>query len=150
MKAYWVIGIVMAKGLWGRAEGCGVDVCVIPVLMPGGMLLDARLRATQMFREIGVNLRIRMGRPAHDPGDTCGDPIVVEFEDAIGYRGHAGALAYARPYEESGACIHVFLDRVLQLGREPAFSNALRAHVMVHEITHVLEGIDRHSAEGVP
>jgi hypothetical protein len=28
MKAYWVIGIVMAAGLCAHAEGCGVDVYV--------------------------------------------------------------------------------------------------------------------------
>jgi hypothetical protein len=56
-------------------------------------------------------------------------------------------LAHAAPFREIGTCIHVFLDRVLlHLNREPAFSNALLAHVMVHGITHVLE---QHSAEGV-
>jgi hypothetical protein len=38
---------------------------------------------------------------------------------------------------------------LVYLDRGQAFSNALLAHVMAHEITHVLEGIDRHSSEGV-
>jgi hypothetical protein len=61
MNPYWVIGIVMAAGLQVQAQECGVNVYVIAgVAMPGSMLLDARLRATRMFREIGVNLRVRM------------------------------------------------------------------------------------------
>jgi hypothetical protein len=152
MKAYWLIGIVMAAGLRAQPQDCGVDVyLVIAAPIPDGMLLDARLKATAMFREIGVNVRMRMGIPPRDPIQACGSPIVVKFENAAGYPAATNALASATPYKESGACIHVFIDRVrLQLGRElPAFSNALLAHVMVHEITHVLEKIARHSGEGV-
>jgi hypothetical protein len=54
------------------------------------------------------------------------------------------ALAFARPYEGT---IVVFLDRVQALNRNGVRS--AMAHVLVHEITHVLEGIDRHSATGI-
>jgi hypothetical protein len=46
----------------------------------------------------------------------------------------------------------VFIDRVLMnLSKHgvPALPNGLLCHVIVHEITHVLENIDRHSAEGI-
>lgn len=150
MKTYLMIGIVMAAGLRAQPQDCGVSVYLVAVPMPIGMLLNAKLKATQMFREIGVNVSMRNGIPAHNPGDACGAPIVVEFENAAEYRGSPVALAYATPYKESGTCIHVFLDRVLvHLSRGQAFANAMLAHVLAHEITHVLEGIDRHSAEGV-
>ena len=103
-----------------------------------------------MFREIGVNVHIRMGKPARGPNDSCGYPIVIQLEDGTGYQGHEQALAYATPYKESGACIHVFIDRLLvHLNGRLAFSSGLLAHVMVHEITHVLEPTLRHSGEGV-
>ena len=54
------------------------------------------------------------------------------------------ALAIAPPYEGS---IVVFLDRVRELIRHRGPS--VMAHVLVHEITHVLEGINRHSATGI-
>jgi hypothetical protein len=118
--------------------------------MPVGMLLDAKAKTAQMFREIGVNLRIRNGIPARDPSDACLAPIVVEFENSTGYRGSPNALACAAPYKESGARIRVFLDRILlHLNHETAFSNTLLAHVLAHEITHILEQTDRHSDEGV-
>jgi hypothetical protein len=53
------------------------------------------------------------------------------------------SLAYTGSSE--GSHITVFLDRVEQM-RAP--SNVL-AHVMVHEITHLLQGVNRHSATGI-
>jgi hypothetical protein len=152
MKAYWIIGIMLAAGLQAQPHDCSVDVyLIIAASTPKEMLLDAEVTATTMFREIGVNVHMRMGRPARDPIHACGAPIVVKLEEAVGYHGSPNALAYATPDKESGACIHVFIDRVrLQSGRPlPAFSSALLAHVMVHEITHVFEKMARHSEEGV-
>jgi hypothetical protein len=151
MKAYGVIGIVMTAGLQAQTHDCSVYVYVMRgAPMPGGMLLQAKSQAIQMFREIGVNVRMRNGIPAHDPSDACGAPIVVQFEEPGDYRGGPYMLARAYPYKKSGTCIHLFLDRVLQkLDQQSVLGNPLLAHVMVHEITHVLEGITRHSAEGV-
>lgn len=148
MKACWVIGIVMAAGVQAQPHECGVDVYLeASVPVPPGMLPDAALKVTGMFREIGVNVRIRYGIPSRDPASGCGAPMVLKLEHADG---RAGAFAYAEPYKKSGTCVHVFIDRViLSLSGEPTFSNALLAHVMAHEITHVLERINRHSNEGL-
>jgi hypothetical protein len=57
-----------------------------------------------------------------------------------------GVLAYAFPYE--GTRIVVFYDRVeheVERSRVPA----LMAHVIAHEITHLLEGTSRHSQTGL-
>ena len=54
------------------------------------------------------------------------------------------ALAIALPYEGS---VVVFLDRVQALDRSGL--PPVMAHVLVHEITHVLQRIDRHSATGI-
>jgi hypothetical protein len=56
---------------------------------------------------------------------------------------HSDALAYTRPYE--GIHIQILWNRI----ETTSSPTKLLAHVMVHEITHILEGIDRHSAEGV-
>jgi hypothetical protein len=82
-------------------------------------------------------------------GDTCGDPIVVQLGESTGYRGTPEAQTYATPFKVSGASIYIFLDRLLSRGRSPAFANLLLAHVMVHEIIHVLAQSSRHSKEGV-
>jgi hypothetical protein len=54
------------------------------------------------------------------------------------------ALAAAQP---SARTIIVFLDRVKELSRNRGIS--LMPNVLIHEITHILEGINRHSATGV-
>lgn len=57
-----------------------------------------------------------------------------------------GALAYSQPFE--GTHIHVFYDRLRQTYcRCPP--SALLAHVLAHEIGHILEGTNSHSRSGI-
>jgi hypothetical protein len=73
------------------------------------------------------------------------DSIVVSFRESTPRAFHPGALAYALPYE--GVHIQVFYDRIAQA--DPRLVPSLMAQVIVHEITHILQGIDRHSASGI-
>jgi hypothetical protein len=57
-----------------------------------------------------------------------------------------GVPAYALPYQ--GDQITVLYDRVEQTV-VPYAVPILLAHVLVHEITHILQGINRHSESGV-
>jgi hypothetical protein len=114
------------------------------------MLLRAEIQAAAMFREIGVQVRFRNGTArAAAADDACGAPILLEIDSQTDDpRLSERALAYATPYSQSGTCIHVFMNRV-GTGRNPYFEAVLLAHVLAHEITHVLEQIDRRSADGV-
>jgi hypothetical protein len=73
------------------------------------------------------------------------DAMVVSFRAMTPKTFHPGALAYAFPYE--GVHIEVFYDRIAQA--DPGLLPSLMANVIVHEITHILQGIDRHSPSGV-
>ena len=149
MKACWAIGMMVACGLQAQPQACTVNVYIINGLaVPAVMILNARLRVAAMFREIGVDILLRSSVPVRDRRDDCGAPIRIQLENSTGYAVPADAMAYALPYGDSGTCIHVFLDRVV-LNRAKVFANALFAHVLVHEITHVLEQVDRHSEDGV-
>jgi hypothetical protein len=57
-----------------------------------------------------------------------------------------GALAYAQPYE--GTYIEIFYDRISG-NWEPGMVPVILTHVLAHEITHILEGINRHSRYGI-
>ena len=58
-----------------------------------------------------------------------------------------GALAYALAYE--GVHIAVMFDRIKMRGGGPTLISTLLAHVVTHEIAHLLQGISRHTATGV-
>jgi hypothetical protein len=150
MEKFWTILLLFATGLLVKAEGCSVDVYVgTGLAMSDTPLSDSKAQVTKMFWKIGIDLRIRIGEPAHVARDTCGAPIVLQLEESTGYRGGPDALAYAMPYKDFGTCIHVFVDRVTARNRDPAFARVLLAHVMAHEIAHVLECSVRHSEDGV-
>jgi hypothetical protein len=57
-------------------------------------------------------------------------------------------MAYTTPYLQGRVRIHVFVGRIASMV-PPNRMGILLAHVLVHEITHVLQGVDRHSAQGV-
>jgi hypothetical protein len=149
MKTFWVIGIAITVGLSAHAEECYVTVYVHTSLSANAMLLRAEIQAVAMFREIDVEVRFRNDAVrANSASNGCGAPIVMELDATARLRVSPAALAYATPYAKSGTCIYVLMDRVAG-GPNPSFETVLLAHVMAHEITHVLERIDRHSPDGV-
>ena len=98
--------------------------------------------ANKMFATIGIRLDWRRGEP------PCGSaqPIFIELATDTPANLLAGALGYTMPYE--GIHIRVFYDRIRSTA-VPSLRAMLLAHVLVHEIAHVLQGIYRHSDSGV-
>jgi hypothetical protein len=97
--------------------------------------------AGKIFAEIGVTLVWRSGHRC--PADA----IRITFSQKTSPKLLPGAFAYALPFE--GAHIEVFFDRVLNQIAEPGRVPPLLAHILVHEISHILEGTAYHSATGV-
>jgi hypothetical protein len=102
----------------------------------------AAAKASSMLLSAGVKLEWH-----GEVGSCKGQPdaMVVSFMASTPKTFHPGALAYALPYE--GVHIQVFYDRIAQA--DPRLAPSLMAHVIVHEITHILQGIDRHSTGGI-
>jgi len=101
--------------------------------------VQAQGLASTMFAGIGVTLNWRHGAPSHaEPGAIAIDFVTHTPETLM-----PGALAYALPYE--GVHIRIFWDRIGSDRTGPE----LLAHVMVHEITHILQGVVQHSSEGI-
>ena len=136
-----VIAAVASASLRARESEPGqkatVTVCIeSDPHMPQGTLP----LASKMFASIGVRIDWREHRCPVGVG-----AIVV----SLSYNRHddelTSDLAFAQPYE--GIHVVVFPDRVPQF--DPYQRQCVLAHVLVHEITHVLEGICRHSATGI-
>jgi hypothetical protein len=106
-------------------------------------LYRAQGETSKMFATAGVKIEWREPRPC-----PAGAILISLSEDAPA-SDHPGALAYALPYE--GTHIVVFYDRIQRQSAavDPNALPMLLAHVMVHEITHILQGVSRHSETGI-
>ncbi len=105
--------------------------------------LLAESRASKMFAAAGVNINWRSAR-------SCpAGAIRVRLTNSTDPLEFPGAFAYALPYE--GTTIVIFYDRLQQCPActRPAGRAAVLAHVLVHEITHILQGFVGHSEGGV-
>jgi len=140
------IGVAAPPNISGKVpSGPAVDAWhrVITVCTGGASakeVLSAKGSAAAIFRPIGIDVRWQ-GLKNCPP-----DAIQIRFSGDTRLGSNPGALAYALPYE--GTHVVVFLDRI-QRSIEASFTSALLAHVMVHEITHILQGMSRHSDTGM-
>jgi hypothetical protein len=114
-----------------------VEVCV--AMDHDFVVQRAESIAAGMFGEIGIAIEWHSNR-------SCPlDAIHISFSDHTDRKFLPEAVAYALPYE--GSHIQVFSERLRQHG--PRRLPVVLAHVMVHEITHILQGVPRHSESGI-
>lgn len=99
----------------------------------------AEVVADKIFAGVGLSIDWRCERPATRRLEGS---IAIDLAVAP-QRSRPHPVAFALPYE--GVHIRVFYDRI-QEERNPA---AMLAHVLVHEITHILQGMVRHSETGI-
>jgi len=97
--------------------------------------------AHKMFAQIGIRLDKRIGEPPRTPAKQH---IGIELTTNNPPHVLPGALGSAMPFE--GIHIRVFYDRIRS---EVVPKSVLLAHVLVHEIAHILQGTDQHSGSGI-
>jgi hypothetical protein len=142
--------LVMAglAGMSARAGQVEETVTVFlsnTVIVPSQVMFVSQNLAARMFVSAGVRIVWRLGGPA-DLRPGRGRAIVVRLTKDTPANYLPGATAFALP--DQGEQVTVFYGRVEQIVAPPAVPTLL-AHVLVHEITHILQGIDRHSESGV-
>ena len=108
--------------------------------VPFGLRGAATGIASRIYRDIGVEIDWQLRKPDRN---GVGDAIVIEFRVFTPPTLMPGALAFAQPFE--GTHIVVFYDRI----RETVAKEHLLAHVMAHEIGHILQGVMHHSESGI-
>jgi len=108
------------------------------------VVLQAQAIAAQIFSRIGV------GTKWYGYHGSCpvrrDKPIVIGMVSPVGDDDHPAALAYALPFER--AHIAIFYSRV-QRAVDPRKVPNLLAHVLVHEITHIIQATGQHSESGM-
>jgi hypothetical protein len=147
-----MITILAAAGMVAQAQGePDAGTATVTVYVRAGVSdLDlkpfvAENIASRMFATAGVHIQWRTDRPKLDQPNP---PIVLDITSHTPGTFKPRALAYALVYE--GVHIRVFWDRIQESANcNPGLTHKLLAHVMVHEITHVLQRINRHSENGI-
>jgi hypothetical protein len=127
----------------GSAPQHSITVCMNP-----GLSTIEVSRAEGVANQIlaAADVKIKW----HDDVRFCDSPgsgIVIELRLDTPLDFYPGAMAFARPYAGTtyaGTTIVVFYHRIQAVRLPP-----LLAHVLVHEITHILEGIAAHSSAGI-
>ena len=135
----------LALALWlGGAVAQGSEpprnlAVYVQVETPDRMTLVplAKHLAGKMFAAIGVSVEWKA------TADGPAEPIFIEITSEAPEALMPGVLGYSVLHTSNR--ITIFLSRIENM-EIPA---TVLAHVMVHEITHVLQGIGRHSETGV-
>jgi hypothetical protein len=111
-------------------------------------LSDAEFMASRMFAQAGVFVRWHRGP---SKGHDMEQIITIAITSNTPQKFHRGALAYAEVYvgHFQGAHTRVFFDRVENVADSSKLVPILLAHLLVHEITHILQNSDHHSEGGV-
>jgi hypothetical protein len=124
-----------------------VHVWIASSNVSGTALIRVKGSAVSMFQSIGVNI---VWDRREEPPVPGGISIRIEIATNAPRNLEPKTLAYAYPYAGFTKSITVFYDRIESYApHQSRLGQALFAHVLVHEITHVLQGIDRHSDRGV-
>jgi hypothetical protein len=137
--------VLAGVGAQAADSGPGLAVCVQNGL-PVNSFVMARAQAivTSVFSEAGVRIE---WLPARQCRNADANVFRLEMDAEVPARFGPEAMAYALPYGPSGTAIHIFCNRVIQTHRD--LPGEVLGHVIAHEIGHVLEGIARHSADGL-
>jgi hypothetical protein len=114
-----------------------VTVCMDTT--PTSEVVQAQAQASQVFAAISVKLDWRCSKSS--PQGT----IVISLATRTPENRKPDELAYALPYEGTHIVIFYECVRTIMPNQVPI----LLAHVLVHEVTHILQGIPRHSESGV-
>jgi len=143
-----VLGILVAlavalAGIPARASEPTVDICL--EMGPDPIVVgQARAIAAEMFRRAGIATNW------YNYHSSCPvrhrKPILIRMSSQGVQKDEGGPVAYAQPFD--GMHIRILYHRV-QRTVDAGLVPRLLAHVLVHEIAHVVEGTDHHSDSGI-
>jgi hypothetical protein len=148
MKQIWaaVFGLVAGTGVLASTiepgSASSIRVCVESSVVTPFALIRGEFIAGKIFENIGVSISWVHRTQC---GQSFPDLIAVQVSTGAPPGYFPGALGYTRLAERQ---VEVFYDRIEHSFEIPIMPSVL-GHVLAHEIAHVLEGINRHSAEGL-
>ena len=147
-KAIWIALLLAA----GAAAGSAAETREPDVVVyfhhgseSAAIIGSAEARAQRMLASVGISVAWRLGTADYHGRAEVIEAVLTE-RAAKDFR--PGSLACATLGVQAGIRIEILHNRVRAAG-PPAAVPSMLAHVLVHEITHVLEAVSRHSESGV-
>jgi hypothetical protein len=136
-------GAMLSASIWARdsehSTGCGLVVYSDNV--PRVDVHEAHVLASKILASAGVTIDWR-----NRPPRAAGNSIQINLQDQTPANEFPGALAKSFPF--GGTHVVVFYDRIKRDFPESARGIVL-AHVLAHEIIHMLIGSNWHAESGV-
>jgi len=118
----------------------------------GFILYRTKPKVSEILRQVGVHVVWKSANAAHQIHECSSQAVDISdidilIQDRSQPDDHPGALAYSLPFNKAGNRVVIFYDRVLTSMNQP--SPELLAHVIAHEIGHMLIGTLSHAPAGV-
>ena len=117
--------------------------------VPWLVMARAQRVATAAFAAVGIEVRWVEGKRLGEPRKVAsGEVLTVVFDCSAPAQASPQASAFTRVGGEADANVHVFYNRVV-LFKDRVHTPEFLGNVLAHELTHALEGVARHSSEGL-
>jgi hypothetical protein len=117
--------------------------------VPWAVLARAERVATAAFAAVGVEVRWVKGQRLEAPRKVAsGEALTVVFDLSAPAQATSHALARTLLGDRADGDVHVFYGRVTRFPDKVLMPEVL-GNVLAHELTHALEGVKRHSREGL-
>src|ERR1017187_8164879 len=140
------MAMILALGVSAQAAGT-IRVCVNSSTYASVLALNrAKATSSRMFATAGVTLEWYSAGTAACRGGQPTRIVVLDFVTNMDPNQHPGAMAYGLLYE--AVHIVVLIDRIERNAGSATELSTLLAHVMTHEIAHLLQRVSRHSLTG--
>lgn len=159
MKRIWIAFLICTTQAPAQGNGERQKITIYvdgEILAPGGIFERARAGAADILRSVGIEVKWKFGSPPHLAASAINcragyyPPIGIKIHPEAPSGLIPGTIAGSLPYSVAPTRVHVYVDRIQpMLRKDPDRLPALLAHILVHEIAHVLGGTDFHSDTGI-
>lgn len=146
----------MAMAAAGRAESRKPQADALVTVftydrtgVPWAVLARAERVATAAFAAVGVEVRWVKGQRLEAPRKVAsGEALTVVFDLSAPAQASLHAFASTQLGGGADGDVHVFYGRVTRFPDKVLMPEVL-GNVLAHELTHALQGVARHSSEGL-
>jgi hypothetical protein len=156
MKRVWMVAVAMAAAMAAQAESPKPRVDALLTVFTynlagvrGDVMARAKRVATTAFAAAGIEVRWVKGKHYGEPREVAGGEIrTVVFDGPAPANFRSQAMAVTNVGRGADSDVHVFYSRVLAF-EDSLYMPEFLGNVLAHELTHSLQGVARHSSEGL-